>query len=81
MIPCLRTGDLRFRLPETILAYNGSYDASDFGPSCPQQAVRLPILTGLPAEAVDYVVNSIYDVVLPDDEDCEHALHLTRISG
>ncbi|KAK0185658.1 carotenoid ester lipase precursor [Armillaria mellea] len=64
------TGDLRFRLPQTLPAYNGSYDASDFGPSCPQQAIRLPILTGIAAEAVDYLVNSIYDVVLPDDEDC-----------
>ncbi|SJL07135.1 related to Lipase 4 [Armillaria ostoyae] len=64
------TGDRRFRLPETHPAYNGSYDASAFGPSCPQQAVKLPILTGLPAEAVDYLVNSIYNAVLPDDEDC-----------
>ncbi|KAK0460036.1 carotenoid ester lipase precursor [Desarmillaria tabescens] len=64
------TGDRRFRLPETLPAYNGSYDATDFGPSCPQQAIRLPILTGIPAEAVDYLVDSIYDVVLPDDEDC-----------
>ncbi|PBK67236.1 alpha/beta-hydrolase [Armillaria solidipes] len=64
------TGDRRFRLPETHPAYNGSYDASAFGPSCPQQAVKLPILTGLPAEAADYLVNSIYDAVLPDNEDC-----------
>ncbi|KAK0460038.1 carotenoid ester lipase precursor [Desarmillaria tabescens] len=64
------TGDRRFRLPETLPAYNGSYDASDFGPSCPQQAIRLPILTGILAEAVDYLTDSIYNTVLPDDEDC-----------
>ncbi|PBK95732.1 carotenoid ester lipase precursor [Armillaria gallica] len=64
------TGDRRFRLPETHPAYNGSYDASAFGPSCPQQAVKLPILTGVPEEAVDYIVDSIYKAILPDDEDC-----------
>ncbi|KAK0460006.1 carotenoid ester lipase precursor [Desarmillaria tabescens] len=64
------TGDRRFRLPETLPAYNGSYDASAFGPSCPQQAVKLPILTGVPAEVVDYIVNSIFTAILPDDEDC-----------
>ncbi|KAK0503648.1 carotenoid ester lipase precursor [Armillaria luteobubalina] len=64
------TGDRRFRLPEAHPAYNGTYDASAFGPSCPQQAVKLPILTGLPAEVVDYVVNSIFSAVLPGDEDC-----------
>ncbi|KAK0460004.1 carotenoid ester lipase precursor [Desarmillaria tabescens] len=64
------TGDRRFQLPETIPAYNGSYDASAFGPSCPQQAVKLPIPTGVPAEAVDYIVNSIFTAILPDDEDC-----------
>ncbi|KAK0185686.1 carotenoid ester lipase precursor [Armillaria mellea] len=64
------TGDRRFRLPETHPAYNGSYDASAYGPSCPQQAVKLPILTGIPAEAVDYLVNSIFNAILPDDEDC-----------
>ncbi|KAK0487104.1 carotenoid ester lipase precursor [Armillaria novae-zelandiae] len=64
------TGDRRFRLPEAHPAYNGTYDASAFGPSCPQQAVKLPILTGLSAEVVDYVVNSIFSAVLPGDEDC-----------
>lgn len=64
------TGDLRFRLPETLPAYNGSYDATAFGPSCPQQAVKLPDLTGLSAEVVDYIVNSIFNAILPDDEDC-----------
>ncbi|KAK0201482.1 carotenoid ester lipase precursor [Desarmillaria ectypa] len=64
------TGDRRFRLPETLPAYNGSYDTGYFGPSCPQQAIRLLILTEIPAKAVDYLVGSIYDAVLPDDEDC-----------
>ncbi|KAF9018985.1 alpha/beta-hydrolase [Hymenopellis radicata] len=64
------TGNLRFQLPEAVGAYTGTIDATAFGPSCPQQAVKLPVLTGLPQETVDYVVNSIFSDVLPSDEDC-----------
>ncbi|KAF8073584.1 carotenoid ester lipase precursor [Lyophyllum atratum] len=64
------TGDLRFRLPQPIPAYTGSVSATSFGLSCPQQAITLPILTGLAAEAVDYIVNSIFGLVFPDSEDC-----------
>ncbi|KAJ7713004.1 Alpha/Beta hydrolase protein [Mycena metata] len=63
-------GDLRFRLPVANSAYNGTHSATAFGPACPQQAVELPILTGLPAEVVDDVVNSIYGIVFPSAEDC-----------
>jgi carboxylesterase type B len=63
-------GDLRYQLPQTIPAYNGSYDATNFGLSCGQQAIDLPILSGLVAEAADYVVNSIFGQVFPDSEDC-----------
>ncbi|KAF9018964.1 carotenoid ester lipase precursor [Hymenopellis radicata] len=64
------TGNLRFQLPAAVGAYTGTIDATAFGPSCPQQAVKLPVLTGLPQETVDYVVNSIFSDVLPSDEDC-----------
>ncbi|KAG7088905.1 hypothetical protein E1B28_012850 [Marasmius oreades] len=64
------TGDRRFRLPESIDPYSTSFSATSMGPACPQQSVKLPILTGLPADAVNFVVNSIYQVVFPDDEDC-----------
>ncbi|KAJ7505885.1 Alpha/Beta hydrolase protein [Mycena galericulata] len=63
-------GDLRFQLPATIPAYSGSYTATAFGLACPQQAIDLPILTGLPQEVVDDIVNSIYGLVFPDSEDC-----------
>ncbi|KAF8964271.1 Alpha/Beta hydrolase protein [Flammula alnicola] len=63
-------GDLRYQLPQTIPAYNGTHDATSFGPSCGQQAVDLPIVTGLVAEAADYIVNSIYGQIFPDSEDC-----------
>ncbi|KAL0577126.1 hypothetical protein V5O48_004879 [Marasmius crinis-equi] len=64
------TGDRRFRLPEPIDPYATSFSALSMGPGCPQQAVTLPILTGLPADAVNFVVNSIFGVVFPDSEDC-----------
>ncbi|KDR82548.1 hypothetical protein GALMADRAFT_134147 [Galerina marginata CBS 339.88] len=63
-------GDLRYRLPQTIPAYNGSFDATNFGPSCGQQSITLPIVQGLAAEAVDYIVNSIFGQIFPDAEDC-----------
>ncbi|RDB14741.1 Lipase 4 [Hypsizygus marmoreus] len=64
------TGDLRFRLPQPVPAYTSSFSATSFGPSCPQQAISLPILSGLVAEAVNYIVNSIYGVIFSDSEDC-----------
>ncbi|KAJ7660449.1 carotenoid ester lipase precursor [Mycena rosella] len=64
------TGDRRFRLPAPIPAYNGTHTATAMGPACPQQAVVLPILTGLPDEVVDYVVNSAFGTIWPSAEDC-----------
>ncbi|KAJ7268043.1 carotenoid ester lipase precursor [Mycena rebaudengoi] len=63
-------GDLRFRLPVPNAAYTGAHTATAMGPACPQQAVTLPILTGLPAEVIDQVVNSIFGTVFPSAEDC-----------
>ncbi|PFH54015.1 hypothetical protein AMATHDRAFT_800 [Amanita thiersii Skay4041] len=63
-------GDLRFRVPQPISAYNGSYAATSFGPACPQQAVHLPLPDGFPSNTVDIVTNSIYGVLFPDNEDC-----------
>ncbi|KAF4617351.1 hypothetical protein D9613_005823 [Agrocybe pediades] len=63
-------GDLRFRLPQPNAPYNGTFDATSFGPSCAQQSVDLPIVSGLTGDAVDYIVNSIYGQVFPDSEDC-----------
>ncbi|KAJ6554988.1 Alpha/Beta hydrolase protein [Mycena vulgaris] len=63
-------GDLRFRLPVPIPAYTGTHAAIAMGLACPQQEIDLPILTGLPAEVVDEVVNSIFGLVFPDSEDC-----------
>jgi carboxylesterase type B len=63
-------GDLRFRLPVPNAPYNTSYTVTEFGPGCPQQAVVLPILEGLPDEVVDYVANSAFGTLFPSAEDC-----------
>ncbi|KAJ3887241.1 Alpha/Beta hydrolase protein [Lentinula edodes] len=64
------TGPLRFNLPQPVPSYNASFSATEMGPACPQQTIDLPILTGLAAETIDFIVNSIYGFVFPDDEDC-----------
>ncbi|KAF8993495.1 carotenoid ester lipase precursor [Cyathus striatus] len=56
-------GDLRFRLPQPIPAYNGTYTVTSFGPTCPQQAVTLPIVQGLTADGINFIVNSIFGAV------------------
>ncbi|KAJ7205224.1 Alpha/Beta hydrolase protein [Mycena pura] len=63
-------GDLRFRLPAPVPAYTGSHTVTQFGPGCPQQAIKLPDLTGLEQEVIDYVANSAFAVLFPSDEDC-----------
>ncbi|EGN97919.1 hypothetical protein SERLA73DRAFT_109200 [Serpula lacrymans var. lacrymans S7.3] len=63
-------GNLRFQLPQTLPAYNQSFDATAFGPACPQQAITLPIPPGLASETIDYITNSIYQVITPSSEDC-----------
>ncbi|KAF5315221.1 hypothetical protein D9619_007255 [Psilocybe cf. subviscida] len=63
-------GDLRFRLPVANSPYNGSFSASSFGLSCPQQAIDLPIVSGLAAQAADFLANSIFNAIFPDSEDC-----------
>lgn len=68
---CRRTGSRRFRLPEPIPPYATSFSATAYGPSCPQQAIELPLVDGLAGEAVNYIVNSIFGQIFPDDEDCK----------
>jgi len=63
-------GNLRFRLPVGRNTYSGTVDATKYGPSCVQQKVGLPILTGLAKEAVDFIVNGAFGTIFPDSEDC-----------
>jgi len=66
-------GDLRFNLPQPIQPYNGSYSAIAFGNECPQQAITLPLVSGLAADASNFIVNSIFRAVTgPISEDCLH---------
>ena len=69
-----RTGDLRFRLPVPIKYTNGTHDATQFGPSCPQQAPRLPLPSGLPLDTINYITDFILKAVEPESEDCLCAL-------
>ncbi|KAF8127254.1 Alpha/Beta hydrolase protein [Boletus edulis] len=64
------TGNLRFRLPKMLPPYNTSFPATAYGPACPQQATTLPLPSGLPAEAIDYLTNSVYNLVISSAEDC-----------
>ncbi|KAJ7268042.1 carotenoid ester lipase precursor [Mycena rebaudengoi] len=50
--------------------YTGSHTANAFAPACPQQAVKLPIITGPAAVVLDDIVNSIFGTVFPSAEDC-----------
>ncbi|KAF7298756.1 Carboxylic ester hydrolase [Mycena indigotica] len=63
-------GQLRFQLPQPIPAYNGTHTVTSFGPGCPQQAFKLPIVDGLPQEVLDYITNTAYGIIFPSDEDC-----------
>ncbi|KAF9450184.1 carotenoid ester lipase [Macrolepiota fuliginosa MF-IS2] len=63
-------GDLRFRLPQPVPAYNRSFSTTAFGPSCPQQKFVLPVLKGLPQVIVDDLINKVYSAVIPSSEDC-----------
>ena len=76
------TGDRRFRLPEAIDPYTGTYDATKRGLSCPQQAIKLPLIPdGVVGDAIAFVLNKIYGVVDgPDGEDCMRMFLLATVS-
>ncbi|KAH6917979.1 carotenoid ester lipase [Coprinopsis sp. MPI-PUGE-AT-0042] len=59
-----------FNLPKPIGQYSGTYDASKYGPACPQQAISLPLVSGLVQEATDWIIESVFAAVFPDSEDC-----------
>ena len=61
---------LRFRLPEELGPYNGSYNASTFGPACPQQALLPNFPMALPQEVANHVLNVTFARATQDGEDC-----------
>jgi len=65
------TGDRRLRQPEPVDHYVGTHYVQAYGKSCPQQALTLPNppdskLIG----AIGKIVNQVYEVATPADEDC-----------
>ena len=50
------------------------------GPACPQQAINLPLPESLPANVTDFLINTAFGAIFPDDEDCGHHLYnLSRL--
>lgn len=67
-----RTGNLRFQLPQTLPPYATSFSATAYGPACPQQAIKLPLPSGLLAETINYLTKLVYNLVTPSAEDCAY---------
>ncbi|KAF9553428.1 carotenoid ester lipase precursor [Agrocybe pediades] len=63
-------GNLRLRLPQPNLPYNGTHLATAFGLACPQQNTGLPLPPGLAAETIDMITNLGINAIFPDSEDC-----------
>ncbi|KAF8261989.1 Alpha/Beta hydrolase protein, partial [Lactarius quietus] len=63
-------GDLRFRLPQAPGPYDGKYNATAFGLSCPQQTSNSVLPNGLPNATLEYLeaVNNLD--ILSAGEDC-----------
>ncbi|KAI1788049.1 carotenoid ester lipase [Ganoderma leucocontextum] len=64
-------GDLRLRLPQPVLPYNGTINATAFGNQCIQQtfpSVTLP--SDVPAAAGEYLANFFANPDVPTSEDC-----------
>ncbi|KAK7459575.1 hypothetical protein VKT23_009557 [Stygiomarasmius scandens] len=64
------TGNNRFRLPVPVPEYTTSFSALTMGPACPQQAVKLPLPDSIPTDIANFVVDTAFGVIFPDDEDC-----------
>jgi acetylcholinesterase len=64
-------GDLRFRRPQALGPYTGTYDASAFGSPCPQQTSPSPAFpSGFPNATIQYIENLSAISPIPDSEDC-----------
>ncbi|KAH9891908.1 carotenoid ester lipase precursor [Cubamyces lactineus] len=63
-------GDLRFNLPVAVDPYTGTHTVTAFGQSCPQQAINLDLPSEVVSDAVNFILNSVYGVVVPSSEDC-----------
>ncbi|KAF8261992.1 carotenoid ester lipase precursor [Lactarius quietus] len=71
-------GDLRFRLPQALGPYDGKYNATVFGLSCPQQTSSSSVLlNGLPNATLEYL-EAISTATPSVGEDCEVVIEWLR---
>ncbi|OBZ75697.1 Lipase 1 [Grifola frondosa] len=63
-------GDLRFNLPVAVDPYAGTYDATSFGPACPQQIDVPEIAPWVNDREIEELLNITYDTVSIESEDC-----------
>ncbi|KAF8838649.1 hypothetical protein BDN67DRAFT_982358 [Paxillus ammoniavirescens] len=58
--------------PKLYPPYDSSrgVSATAYSPAYRQQAIKFPIVSGLPAETLDYLTNTICSAVTPSAEDC-----------
>lgn len=71
-------GDLRFALPQAIMTYNKSINATSYGASCPQQSAPFPVSlqdifnTTIPSIIKPLVSNNTNATnSTPESEDCK----------
>ena len=65
-------GDLRFRLPVPHGPYNGTFNATSFGISCPQQ-IGLTLQENLTDDTIAFFTGTAPSPVIPESEDCMHS--------
>jgi acetylcholinesterase len=69
--PTNSVGDLRFRRPQALGPYTGTYNASAFGHPCPQQkGASAAFPSGFPNATIEFLENPSAISQIPDSEDC-----------
>ncbi|PPQ91357.1 hypothetical protein CVT25_004124 [Psilocybe cyanescens] len=64
-------GDLRYRLPQTIPPYTGSYDATNYGSNCIQPGTNTPNILDIAGSVAQGIVNTVFGPVIQgESEDC-----------
>lgn len=75
-----RVGDLRIRLPVANAPYNGTYNASYFGPACPQLPFTFnPSVASTIAPIFEPIEDFFATSNNTQSEDCEPKFHLPKI--
>ena len=66
-----RVGDLRLRLPQPVLPYTGTINATAFGNQCVQQTFPSVVLpSSVPVAAGEYAGTFLGSASVPTSEDC-----------